>query len=383
ILLAAIVVAQEQATPLVALTPTPIPTPTSLATPAIDERLHKVQERKQSLEREVAKLRGEERGLLTQVERLDLEVRLRTEELREVQLVLQRAQTQLDATLKRAEALEREVAAARPLVSSRARALFKLGELSYLRLLLSVERPSSMFQGYRYVTTLARRDNQRIAAFRKDLNALAETRAELYARTGEAQRLRVDLERRRRGLDAERQRKTAFLTQLVERKETHMEFIGELATAEERLRQLLAGLPTDDASVPVSLMKGALRWPVEGRVRIGFGRRKHPRFDTYTIHNGIEIEAPLDTPVASVHDGAVVFVDRFLGYGLMVIIDHGNKHLTLYGHLSDASVKVGDHVTAGQLLGTTGAGLESQGVYFELRSQGKPDDPADWLRKAR
>ena len=114
---------------------------------------------------------------------------------------------------------------------------------------------------------------------------------------------------------------------------------------------------------------------------VPFGRRKHPKFDTYTVQNGVEIAAPLDSPVTAVHEGIVAFADRFRGYGLMVVVDHGNKHHTLYAHLAEASVEVGERVTAGQPLGLVGAsGLEGAGLYFEVRFQGKPEDPEDWLR---
>jgi len=135
--------------------------------------------------------------------------------------------------------------------------------------------------------------------------------------------------------------------------------------------------------VPITVFKGALPWPAVGPVRTTFGRHKHPRFETYTVHNGIEIAAAADGPVAAVHDGTVAFADQFLGYGLMVILDHGGKNYTLYAHLAEARVKPGEHVRAGDVVGTVGAyGADGPGVYFEVRSQGKPQDPMEWLSEA-
>ena len=108
----------------------------------------------------------------------------------------------------------------------------------------------------------------------------------------------------------------------------------ELAQAEARLQQLLSGLEGAEVAVPLGAFRGSLPWPVEGRVRAGFGRRKHPRFDTYTVHNGLEIDAPPDAEVRAVHEGRVVFADRFRGYGLMVVVDHGAKHHSLYAQLA-------------------------------------------------
>jgi murein hydrolase activator len=347
-----------------------------------DQRLRRIQERKAALERDLARLRGREKSLLGEVERLELEVRLREEELRETQAVLQRANAALDNTVKQVREKEASLNQARPVLSARARALYKQGQLSYLRLLLSVDRPSDMFRGYRFVTTVARRDNQRVARFRTDLDALAKTRAALERQTQEALALRASLDRARRGLDADRRRKTELLTDIVERKETHAAYVQELEDAAQQLRQLLAGLAGGDVSVPILAFKGSLPWPVGGRVRVPFGRRKHARFDTYTLQNGIEIDADADTPVRAVHEGTVVFADLFRGYGLLVVVDHGGKHHSLYAHLGETRVANGQRVASGQEVGTAGRSLEGSGLYFEVRFQGKPEDPTEWLRPA-
>ena len=355
--------------------------PTASPPPAYDERLRQIQQRRRALAADLERMRGQARTLLGQVERLEVEVRLRGEELREAQVVLQQTNQQLDATVRRLRALEASLRQARPLLAARARALYKLGELSYLRLLLSVDHPSDFFSGYRFVTALARRDNERLARFRADLHALEGTRADLEKRTAEAFTLRADLERARRNLEADRERKTRLLTELIESKETNAVYLQELEEAEGKLEQLLRRPGQDDVAVPMGAFKGELPWPVAGRLRSGFGKHKHPRFDTYTVQNGIDIEAPVDTPVRAVHEGAVVFADRFRGYGLMVILDHGRHH-TLYAHLAESAVQTGQRLSAGSVLGTVGAsGLEGQGLYFELRTQGKPEDPLGWLRK--
>jgi septal ring factor EnvC (AmiA/AmiB activator) len=251
------------------------PTPSPGAgdrTSTIDDRLRRVRERRLSIERDLAHLRGQEKSMLAEVDRLDLEVRLRTEQLRETQLVLHRANEQMDATVRRVKDLEASVAQARPQLAARARALYKMGELSYLRMLLSVERPSDMLRGYRFVSSLARRDRERMAALRADLSSLASTRDDLQKKTREALALRADLDRARRSLEGDRQRKSELLTSLVEKKETHAAYLQELEEAEGKLGQLLSGLSAADVTVPITVFKGALPWPAAGRVRTSFGR---------------------------------------------------------------------------------------------------------------
>ncbi len=363
--------------------PSESPSPSIAPPRAEDDTLRRVQERKALLERELARLRGQEKSLLGEVERLEIEVRLRSEELREIQAVLQKTNAQLDAATRDVRALEASIAAERPVLAARARALYKMGDLSYLRLLLSVDRPSDIFRGYRLVTTVARRDNLRIARFRSDLASLADRRARLEQETRSAMTLRADLDRARRTLDQDRRRKTALLTSIVEKKETNAAFVEELAQAEGRLRDMLAGMGDGDVTVPLPVFRGSLPWPVDGDVRAPFGRRKHPRFETYTVQNGLDIEAVVNAPVMAIHEGTVVFADFFQGYGLMVVLDHGGKHHSLYAHLAETRVHAGDRVRAGQEIGSVGdSGLTGSGLYFEMRFQGKPVDPADWLKPA-
>jgi septal ring factor EnvC (AmiA/AmiB activator) len=353
----------------------------STAPQSDEERLRRVQERRAALEKELQELRGEEKSLLGDVEGIEVELRLRTEELQEIRISLHRTQAELDKTVERVQTLERSLAAARPALARHARALYKLGELSYVRLLLSVDKPSDFFRGYRFVTTLARRDNERVASFRRDLAALSQQKAELEKRTEESIALRGQLIAARRRLDAQRKKKTDLLTSIVEKKEIHAAYVEELSQAESRLEQLVSGLVEGEVAIPVAAFKGSLPWPLEGPVRAGFGRRKHPRFDTYTLHNGIEIASPPDVPVRAVYEGRVVFADRFRGYGLMVILDHGGKHLSIYAQLSELSVTKGQTVAAGDVVGFSGQGsLEEPGLYFEMRYQGHPEDPLDWLK---
>jgi septal ring factor EnvC (AmiA/AmiB activator) len=375
--LALVAAAQEPASP----TTTPGPSPA--APPATDEeRLHKMQERRLALEQELKRMRGEEKSLLGDVDQLELELQLRSDELSEIQISLKRTRAQLDQAVVRVRQLETSLNEARPALARHARALYKLGDMSYLRLLLSIDRPADFFRGYRLITTLARRDNARVAQFRADLAAHTSEKAELEKRTQESIALRNRLASARHNLDAQRQRKTELLTSLVERKELNAAYVEELGQAEGRLQQMLGGLGGGEVEVPLGAFRGSLPWPVEGPVRTPFGRRKHPRFDTYTIHNGIDIDAPADAPVRAVHDGKVVFADRFRGYGLLVVVDHGGKHYSLYGQLGDIAVSNGQDVAAGTVLGRAdAAGRDGPGVYFEMRYQGRPEDPETWLAK--
>ena len=222
-----------------------------------------------------------------------------------------------------------------------------------------------------------------MSAFRSDLAALTTERATLEQRTRESIALRSRLTAARRNLDAQRARKTELLTSLVERKELNAAYVEELAQAEARLQQLLAGLAGAEVAVPLGAFRGSLPWPVEGRVRAGFGRRKHPRFDTYTVHNGLEIEAPPDGRGARRARGP-----GRLRRPLPRLRPHGRGRPRRQAPLALRAAG-GDRGGAGAGGGrgdgrwarpTRGA-RTGPGVYFEMRYQGRPEDPLDWLHR--
>ena len=135
-------------------------------------------------------------------------------------------------------------------------------------------------------------------------------------------------------------------------------------------------------AVGFGTLRGRLPWPTEGRVVSAFGAQVHPRFGTRTFRNGVDIEAGEGRDVAAVFAGHVVYTGWFKGYGNLIILDHDNEYYTLYAHVADIVVKEGDDVRQGQRIGTVGdtGSLEGPRLYFEVRYQGKPQNPEQWLR---
>jgi septal ring factor EnvC (AmiA/AmiB activator) len=122
--------------------------------------------------------------------------------------------------------------------------------------------------------------------------------------------------------------------------------------------------------------------PVKGTIVERFGRHKHPDFDSFTVSNGISVAAPTGTPIHAVFEGEVIFADAFKGYGNMVIVDHGGGFFSLYAHAASIAKKVGSKVAKNEVLGSVGELDSAKGpmLYFEIRYQGKPVDPAPWFR---
>ncbi|HET7712963.1 MAG TPA: peptidoglycan DD-metalloendopeptidase family protein, partial [Thermoanaerobaculia bacterium] len=105
-------------------------------------------------------------------------------------------------------------------------------------------------------------------------------------------------------------------------------------------------------------------------------------FATYTVNNGLKIEAAPGTQVRAVFQGTVLFSQWFKGYGNLIILDHGNRVFSLYGNLKAPGVVVGDRVNAGQVIAGVGESEDGRAgyLYFEIRRDNRPEDPQKWLR---
>ena len=125
-----------------------------------------------------------------------------------------------------------------------------------------------------------------------------------------------------------------------------------------------------------------MTWPVPGRVQARFGRQPSSRFGTMVNRNGIDIADP-GSPVKAVQAGTVAHADAFAGFWAVVIVDHGGRFYTLYGHLASVDVSKGASVQAGDEIGTVGmAPTGTPSLYFEVRIDGRPADPAYRLQPA-
>ena len=120
--------------------------------------------------------------------------------------------------------------------------------------------------------------------------------------------------------------------------------------------------------------QGKLKWPVAGRVVRGYGVKVDPTYGTKTKNLGIDIACARDTRVKAVASGRVSYADRFMGYGKMVIVEHGEGLHSIYSRLRDIAVSVGAQVREGDALAFAGDTL-----HLEIRKQGKSVDPEKWL----
>ncbi|HEX8411973.1 MAG TPA: peptidoglycan DD-metalloendopeptidase family protein [Thermoanaerobaculia bacterium] len=332
-------------------------------------------------------VRRQAQSAAKELEVVDLEVGIRTRELE----LAAAAESRLTSDEK---AIEAQVAALVPRIEQqkndlrkRLVALYRLGGLSYVRMFLALDEDENPLEAMSMLSYLVTRDARLVTRFQTARQQLAVQRGQLAQRRTQLQQTRLVVEQRRRAVIAAREQQQRVLAKLrVEETGTSQ----ELAVLEEKARRLQrlvdvlsqqkkTGVAT---AIDIRSVQGALEWPVKGKVVERFGRQRNPKFSTYTVNNGLRIEAVAGTQVRAVFQGTVLFSQWFKGYGNLIILDHGNRVFSLYGNLKAPSVAVGDRIAPGQPIAGVGESEDTSSghLYFEIRQDNKPEDPQKWLR---
>jgi len=347
----------------------------------------RARDRRRALAEEAARLAGARETLLGRLRRLEIE--REEQEAREQEALAgeQLAQAALAETRRRLAALEAEAAATRPMLRARLRRLYMMGPLDSPRWWLRADDLRAAGRAWRVLSMLADRDRAALDRTAAAMEALSRVRAEQEAHAREAA-AQAELARAARQAAAEAvARQRALVARFEAERALAEQLAAELAAAEEALRAALeraaSGAAAAPVVVPIGPFRGDLDWPVPGRLVSRFGRSRQSRFGTVLPHTGVEIAAPEGASVRAIHDGRVAFADTFSGYGRLVIVDHGGDAFSLYGYLRDLTVGRGAVVARGAPVGHVGRTPSgSPALYFELRIDGRPVDPLEWMKPA-
>ena len=364
---------------LLAQAPAP---PTDQAT--VDAAAKRAADRIRALQRESDSLASQERTLLVDLRKLEVDRQLKSEELAAAERDLRQAREQIAAASARAAALQNTAETERPDVERRLVQLYKLGRAGYWRLLLDLDNLRSLGRVYRTASALNRLDRERVQEHERTLRALASERQALEARVLDAQKLYDRALAARAAIDRAVAARTELVSSIDSQRDLNARLTGELEAAQQRLQSTVAqlgGRPSN-VSLPFRPFQGALPWPAQGVVTGRFGRQTNSRFGTSIARSGIEISLAEGQPVHAVHEGTVAFADQFTGYGNLVIVDHGDGAYSLYGYLSGLEAARGAHVDTQTTVGASGRDPSGNpALYFELRIDGKPVDPLQWLKR--
>ena len=354
------------------------------APPDNKEQAERAARRIRALQAEADRLAAQSRSVFGELRKLEVDRALRQEELQRAERELVRVTVDRDATAQRLKALEAMRVAGTPGVAERLVELSKRGRAGYVQLLLATDDVRAMGRMARGVAAVAELDRVRLDTHRRNLAAERDALAELTSQRAAVAKLQKDAARAKAAVDAAVVARNRLIEDLDRRRDLAAQYVAELQEAQRALEHTIESAESGSTVValPIRPFRGDLPWPIDGDVTGRFGRVPAGRFGTTIVRNGIEVTAREGDDVRAVHEGRVAYAAPFTGFGTLVILDHGDDAFTLYGHLADTVVTAGTNVSRGAVLGALGrspsGGAEA---YFELRIDGRPVDPLQWLSR--
>jgi septal ring factor EnvC (AmiA/AmiB activator) len=407
----------------------PAGAPPGVAAPGeLDQRLKEERQELKGLKEQIkgykSRLNQSKRQERNVLQTLDDSERLLQQKRRELQVNERNLKLQADKhalLVRQMDELTQQVQARQEYLQARLRALYKQGRAAYLPFLLSASDVTDFFMRVHFTVRLVEYDADLLHEHRQNLDALERTRRSVKARADQLQKARAQVTAKQGEIEQEQGRKNQLLTKIRDEQGSYESAVRELEESSKRLMGLISklererkralalqaqaerrrqqqaraaptrGTPTPpaqrflDTESKFAKLRGQLPWPIAGRLVSTYGKIKHPTFNTYTFNKGISISAQPGSDFRVIDAGQVLYADQFKGYGTLLIVDHGDSYYSLYAHASELTVRVGDRVTRNQVVGKTGEGgaLNGPALYFEIRHQGKPENPLEWLANNR
>lgn len=316
---------------------------------------------------------------------LSLQIAKYQAELAVFEKKISRIQEESDALAQKILALEKDV-------SQRMIALYKLYRLGQLNVLGSARSIHEFIQrktAFQYILA----DDQRLMqALSDSQNQMEFLIRDLALQKDEKARIQKELKTQSETLKTENARREQMLVKIQNNKMLALSAIDALKKAAEELDRKIEDF-ADEPSASLekytpyedfTKLKGLLNMPVKGIIAGAFGHYLNPRFKVENFRSGIEIKAEKGEPVRAVCRGRVVYAQWFQNYGNMIIIDHGGGYYTVYAYAEELFKAKDDPVETGEVIATVGdtGSMAECALYFEIRSNGKPVNPAEWIKKS-
>jgi septal ring factor EnvC (AmiA/AmiB activator) len=271
-------------------------------------------------------------------------------------------------------------------IATELRAAWQMGQQGQIKVLLNQQSPHTMARVMGYYRYFFEARNALLHQYRDTLNQLQDVERRIADTLDKLEARNHALQRQQQQLVNAREARTLAVAKLnqsirdggeqLRRKERDRKELEELLAA---IEEAVVNLEVPENFQAFGSARGKMPWPVKGQPSNRFGK---PRNEGKMRWQGITIPAEEGTTVRAIHHGRVVYADWLRGSGLLLIIDHGDGYMSLYAHNQSLLREVGEWVSAGTPVSTVGdsGGLERAALYFEIRHQGKPTDPARWCR---
>jgi len=351
-----------------------------------ESRLQRVQVEIKQLRNHLEQSRANHKSEQTRLRKLDLRIQEVNLEYRELGRQRQSHMTELAALEGQRDEYLSSLEQRHDQLAEQIRASYRLGRQSRLQLVLNQDSPAQLGRLLAYYDYINRAQADRISGLREALKTLDSMQQSI-----DAELLRLEVVQKEQHsvleqLDHQREDRQVLLAELdsqISGEELQLEELQrnqqDLETLISRLVDVLADIPADlGQHLGVASRMGRLPMPVEGPVKHAFGQSRAGGLRW----QGWLIGVAAGEDVIAVAYGRVAFADWLRGYGLLLIIDHGEGFMSLYGHNESLLHEAGDWVEPGEVISVVGTGASNnQGLYFELRKDGKAIDPAVWLAR--
>ncbi len=340
------------------------------------------------LEETMGRTRGQMRQLTGELEVLERQVGELARELRLLEAdIIDRNQSletlQAEERTRRVRIDQQQIVLRRQLYSA-----FVTGRQERLRLLLSQDDPGLITRVMAYHEYLSRARAQRIGEIRDQVDQLRGVEAAILVEKARLLDLHQARSRDSQELEGTRSRHRQLVLRLDrELRDSDVE-LAMLKRDAEALQALVKRLELELAKTesvtrePMSRHRGRLHWPVLGRISARFGSRRASGGLTW---DGVVINAAEGSEVLAIHHGRVAYADWLRGFGLLLILDHGDGYMSLYGFNQTLLKETGEWVEEGEGIALVGAsgGRSNSGLYFGIRRDGQPRNPRKWCRRLK
>lgn len=347
----------------------------------------------QQLQRDIQQIQRDISSATTRKNKLQRQLRDAEVELGELQRAMAGNRSTISASEKELASLEKQREAlelARDQQQARIaielKTAWQMGRQGQIKVLLNQESPHTVARAMGYYRYFFEARNELLGQFRETLEQLQVVEQEIESTLARLDQQQRALEKQQQQLVKAREARTLAVAKLndsirdkgqqLKQKEQDRRELEKLLKA---IEEAVVNLEVPENYQAFNSARGKMPWPVKGKPSNRFGR---PRNEGKMRWQGVNIPAAEGTTVKAIHHGRVVYADWLRGSGLLLIIDHGDGYMSLYAHNQSLLRDVGEWVSAGTPIGTVGdsGGLDRAALYFEIRHQGKPTDPARWCR---
>lgn len=358
-----------------------------------NRRLKKIDQQIKSVKDEINNLQKKESGYLETLHKIEKLLRDTEKELQAIEKDLELAQKEIE--LGEDELiLEKQILKERTkLLENRLREIYKRRLTGYLEILFNSESFSDFLTRFRYMKNILSLDAEVINDIRRQMKKIEDNKVNLENREEILSLLKREVEKEKENIEFSIRAKKSIVNKINSQKEVYLKSLKELEQSSQEIKNIIERIykqqegdskrvtQKEVPAITLKPKKGILALPVQGKLISGYGRHKNTDFNTYTFNSGIDISAPLGQVVHAAGSGEVIYTGSIKGYGQIIIIDHGGRITTLYAHLSKILIDIGDKVKKGQIVGQVGdsGGVSSTRLHFEVRVEGKPTDPMNWL----